>query len=43
MGDGRIGTKKSRRRLNKEIVCATTEIDISGVDEASASGSGRHL
>ena len=24
MSDGRIGTKKSRRRLNKEIVFATT-------------------
>lgn len=27
MRDGRIGTKKSRRRLNKGIVSATTVID----------------
>jgi len=31
MCDGRIGTKKSRRRLNKEIVFATTDTDGSRV------------
>jgi len=32
MWDGRIGTKKSRRRLNKEIVFATTVMRWDHVD-----------
>ncbi len=40
MCDGRIGTKKSRRRLNKEIVFVT--IDISVTDRSRRPETGSH-